>query len=149
MPDKKRPLNMEEKRHLQKLLFSDIQIAGEHYRNARKQAREELQKRLVEEAPETVFALLAEYKIAVSTMDRVDEELSKLGYALSGYPEKALAIAYGKLPNELIKFDEETSRRDKGISDLKRDYTLRLFAGAEEAKELFATLANELGKIAN
>jgi hypothetical protein len=140
---------MEEKRHLQKLIFSDIHAAGETYRNARQQARAKLEKRLVEEAPETVLALFAEFKSAARTMTRVEEELSKLGYALAGYPEKVLAIAYGKRPHELVEFDGETARIDKSLSDLKRDYTLRLFAGGEEAKELFATLSNEIAKLAN
>ena len=140
---------MEEKRHLQKLIFSDIHAAGEKYRNARKGKREKLQDRLVAKAPSNVAALFVEYKSAANEVTRVEKELSKLGYSLSGYPEKQLALAYSNLPQELLEFDAETSRTDKSISDLKRDYMLRLFAGGEEAKQLFATLANELANIAH
>jgi hypothetical protein len=66
---------------------------------------------------------------------------------LNPRPEKTLCIAYGKQPQEVLEFDAETLRRDKNMSDLKRDYTLRLFAGGEEARELFATLTSELAKI--
>jgi hypothetical protein len=149
MPEKKRQLNMEEKRHLQKLIFSDIHASGEKYRNARREEREKLQERLVQKAPGYVVELFAEYKRATTAIIRVEKELSNLGYSVSGYHEKQLGIAYNKLPEELAEFDAETSRTDKSISDLKRDYTLRLFAGGEEAKELFATLAIEIAKIAH
>ena len=76
---------MEEKRNLQKLIFSDISAAGEKYRAARKQAREELQERLIEKAPSAVVALFAEHKNALATVARVEKELSETGYALSGY----------------------------------------------------------------
>jgi hypothetical protein len=149
MPEKKRQLNMEEKRHLQKLIFSDIHAAGEKYRNARREEREKLQERVVQKAPGNVIDLFAEYQLATTAITRVEKELSSLGYSIARYPETQLAIAYNKLPEELVEFDCETSRTDKCISDLKRDYTLRLFAGGEEAKQLFATLANELAKIAH
>jgi hypothetical protein len=148
MPEKKRQLNMEEKRQLQKLIVSDIHLAGGKYRNARRGEREKLQERLVQKAPGNVVELFAEYKRATTAISRVEKELSNLGYAVSGHSEKQLGIAYNKLPEELVEFDAETSRTDKSISDLKRDYTLRLFAGGEEAKELFATLASEIAKIA-
>jgi hypothetical protein len=147
MPEKKRQL-MEEKRHLQKLIFTDIHAAGEKYRYARGEERDKLRERLVQEAPGNVVELFAEYKRAATVITRVEKDLSDLGYSVSGYPEKQLGIAYNKLPEELVEFDAETSRTDKSISDLKRDYTLRLFAGGEEAKELFATLVSEIAKIA-
>jgi|SRR5580700_3238803 hypothetical protein len=148
MPEKKRQLNMEEKRHLQKLIFSDIHIAGEKYRNARREEREKLQERLVQKAPGNVVELFAEHQRAAAAVTRIEKELSNLGYSISSYPETRLAIAYKKLPEELVEFDAETSRTDKSISDLKRDFTLRLFAGGEEAKELFATLAKEIANLA-
>jgi hypothetical protein len=148
MLEKQRRLNMEEKRHLQKLIFRDIDSAAQVYRAARTEARDKLQERLVENAPATVAALVAELRDAFATVPRLENELSDLGYSFSGYPEKKLcANSYGKKAQELVEFDNETSRRDKGMSDLKRDYTPRLFAGGEEARELFATLANEIAKI--
>jgi len=139
---------MEEKRHLQKLIFRDIDAAAAAYRAARSEARRKLQERLVENAPSNVAALAAELKTAQEIATRLERELSALGYSFAGYQEKKLCIHdYNKQPQEVVEFDKETSRRDKNMSDLKRDYTLRLFAGGEEARELFATLASELGKI--
>jgi hypothetical protein len=145
--EKQRRLNMEEKRHLQKLIFHDIDAAAKSYRAARNEARQKLQQRLIEHAPPKVAALVAEFTRASDNIARIEKELSDLGSGLSGYPERTLHIAYGKPPQAILEFDAETRRRDKSMSDLKRDYTLRLFAGGEEAQELFATLARELTKI--
>jgi hypothetical protein len=38
---------------------------------------------------------------------------------------------------------------EKSLADQKRTYTLKLFAGGEKAKELFASLAKELANIVN
>jgi hypothetical protein len=138
---------MEEKRHLQKLIFRDIDSAANAYRASRGEARRKLQEHLVEKAPSNVVELLSNLKHASDTVTRLENELSTLGYSFSGYPEKKLGISYSKQPQEVMEFDKETSRGDKSMSDLKRDYTLRLFAGGEEARELFATLANEIAKI--
>jgi hypothetical protein len=146
MPEKTRNLNMEEKRNLQKLIFSDIHAAAEKYRYDRHESRQKLQDRLIEHAPSNVVALFAEYKAADDTTRKIEKELLQLGYVISGYPEK-LGIAYNKYPLELVQFDNETSQMDKDMSDLKRDFTLRLFAGGEEAKELFRMLANAIAEI--
>jgi hypothetical protein len=138
---------MEEKRHLQKLIFRDIDTAASAYRIARSDARRKLQERLVETAPANVASLVAELKRVRDTAKRLENELSDLGYSFGCYQEKLGIGPYNKQPQELNAFDEETSRGDKGMSDLKRDYTLRLFAGGEEARELFTTLASELAKI--
>jgi hypothetical protein len=103
---------------------------------------------LLANAPANVAALFAEYKSAKSALAKVEQQLSSLGYYVSDYHETKLRIGSNTPPKELVAFDAETSRIDKRISDLKRDYTLRLFAGGEEAKELFATLANEIANIA-
>jgi hypothetical protein len=138
---------MEEKRHLQKLIFRDIDAAASAYRAARTEARRKLQERLVETAPDNVASLVAELKRGRETARRLESELSDLGYSFGSYQDKLSIGPYNKQPQELVEFDEETSRGDKSMSDLKRDYTLRLFAGGEEARELFATLASELSKI--
>jgi adenylate cyclase len=46
-------------------------------------------------------------------------------------------------------YDAETARVEKSLAELKRIYTLKLFAGGEEAKELSASLAKELAVIVN
>jgi hypothetical protein len=47
----------------------------------------------------------------------------------------------------LREFDAQSKEVRAGLADLKRNYTLKLFAGGEEAQELFASLARELANI--
>ena len=99
MQENQRRLNMEEKRHLQKLIFRDIDAAANAYQAARNEARRKLQERLVETAPDDVAALAAELKRAQETATRLESELSALGYGFGGYPEKKLFInPYNKQP---------------------------------------------------
>jgi hypothetical protein len=148
MEDTKRPLNMEEKRNLQKLLFSDIETAAAKYAAARKEERDRLKERLVDTAAPEVRGLFDQWKSARETKDRIAKELASLGYSVNDYGDKPLSINdYNKQPHELATFDEESKRTEKRMTDLKRDFTLRLFAGGEEARALFSALSNELGSI--
>lgn len=146
--EKKRSLNMEEKKNLQRLLFSDIESTVKSYDATRKEQRGQLKARLLENPPPELRALVDEHRHAEEVMARVKRELEQVGYVLTGYPDKQLDIpAYNKQPQELATFDAETSRTEKRMADLKRDFTLRLFAGGEEARALFATLGDELTSI--
>jgi hypothetical protein len=146
MEDPRRQLNMEEKRNLQRLLFTDITTASTKYKAARDKEREQLQKQLIEKAPPGMRTLLAQWKKARDTQNQVEKQLNAGGYAIDTYPTLALKIYYGKPPKALPAFDEETRRTEKKILDLKRDFTLRLFAGGEEARGLFSQLTQELDK---
>jgi hypothetical protein len=147
MEDPKRQLNMEEKKNLQRLLFSDITTASTKYKATRDKERAQLQNQLIEKAPAALRALLAQWKKARDTQSRMEKQLNGSGYAIETYPTPALKIYYGKPPKPLLAFDEETRRTEKKILDLKRDFTLRLFAGGEEARGLFVSLSGELTKI--
>jgi hypothetical protein len=148
MEDTKRRLNMDEKRQLEKLIFSDIDQAATKYATTRQLERGKLQERLVEKASPAVVALFAELKSAAQTIATAEKKLSELGFRLDGYgTDRKLAIAYSNLPRELVAFDHETNQRQKKIAGLKRDYTLRLYAAGEEARDLFALLANEITKV--
>jgi hypothetical protein len=137
---------MEEKRNLQRLLFTDITTASTKYKAARDKEREQLQKHLIEKAPPMMRTLLAQWKKARDTQSHVEKQLNGSGYAIDTYPTLSLKIHYGKPPKALPAFDEETRRTEKKILDLKRDFTLRLFAGGEEARGLFSALTKELDK---
>jgi hypothetical protein len=141
---------MDEKRQLEKLIFSDIDQAATKYATTRQLERGKLQERLVESASSAVVATFAEWKRATQTIATVEKKLSELGYSVGGYGEdRKLAIAYSNLPQELVAFDSETKQRQSKIAGLKREYTLRLYAAGEEARDLFAMLANEITKVLN
>jgi hypothetical protein len=149
MEDLKRQLNMEEKKNLQRLLFSDITTASVKYKAARDKERELLKRRLIERAPRQVRAHFTKWANASAVKAHAEKQVEALGYVIRTYqsPPSLDINDYGKLPKELSAFDEETKRTEKKITDLKRDFTLRLFAGGEEARGLFAALSSELTKI--
>ena len=94
---------------------------------------------LAKASPE-VKALFTLYANAVKESDRVERELQELGfratkdYSTGGY---SLALHYSTNPKPLSDYDAETERVEKSLAGLKRSYTLKLFAGDGEAKELF------------
>lgn len=146
-PDKKRVLNLEEKRLLEKLLLNDITAATSTYSAARLEQRRTLKDNLISNIPPQVRALAAERAKAEKEMERAVKELGDLGYSFGGYPKTIFVNDYGKQPQELAVFDTETKRIEKRMTELKRDYTLRLFAGGEEAKALFSTLVSAIAAI--
>lgn len=146
-PDEKRVLNLEEKRPLEKLLLSDITAATTNYNAARQAERRKLKESLITNAPKEIRALSEERAKAEKEMERAVAQLGERGYCFGGYPKNLLINDYGKQPPELTTFDAETKRIDKRMTELKREYTLRLFAGGEEAKALFSTLESAIADI--
>jgi hypothetical protein len=68
--------------------------------------------------------------------------LGKRGFLVGscGAEINRLTVGYSPRPKALTDFDAETARVEKALADIKRSYTLKLFARGEEAKELFASL---------
>jgi hypothetical protein len=148
MEETQRQLNMEEKKNLQRLLFSDITTASSKYQSTRAKEREAFCKSgLIEKAPPALLALASKWKNARDTQNRVEKQLKAKGYAMEAYPAGTLKLYYSKPPKALPAFDEETRRTERKSLDLKRDFTLRLFTGGEEARGLFSALSGELTKI--
>src|SRR5262249_35419683 len=122
----------------------DISTASTKYRNTRQQERSALEKQLTETAPAAARALLTQWKHAGESRSRAEKKLERMGYRIATYSTPAqLTTLAGKI-KKLVLFDEETARIEKKILDLKRDFTLRLFAGGEEARGLFHALTKEL-----
>ncbi len=140
---------MEEKRKLEKLMFADIDGTSAIYRSARRTEREKVERECVAKAHPDIHALYDLFKSAKKEEGRIERELAKVGYRVSCYrDEYTLEVAYGDpKPKPIRDHDAETARTEKALADLKRSYTLKLFAGGEEAKELFASLAHELASI--
>ena len=98
-----------------------------------------------------MHALFTQWQSADETKSRVEKELDQAGYDIkhdysSGRDELTIN-SYGTLPRDLVAFDEETARTEEKLAGLKREFTLRLFAGAEEARGLFSALSTELATI--
>lgn len=148
MTPKKTKLNMEEKRHLQKMLFSDIDDAQSNYESRRRVERNALDERLTSHPSPEIVALFEAATRAASVKAEADEALAKAGYRshdVNGKP--TLDTSYHYHPRELKDFDAATTHATQRFAALKREYTLRLFAGNEEARGLFETLALEVSKL--
>jgi hypothetical protein len=144
-PDKARRLNIDEKRKLEKLLFSDIDKAIGEYRAMRSRESTEMRQRAVHRPD--VRKLFYLRHAAKKQMKQYEAKLETMGYHISTYPKEALAVYDGSKIPDIRTFDSQTARTERCLEDLKRTYTLKLFAGGEEAKELFASLAKELAAI--
>lgn len=146
-----RKLNMDEKRKLEKVMFTDIDTAITKFDSERKALRETSAKTALSNAPAVARTLFAAYIAAKKKSEQSKSALRALGYDIKNewqnqYRDE-LVLCYAMPPKALREFDTETERVKAILADLKRSYTLKLFAGGEEAKELFASLARELAAI--
>jgi hypothetical protein len=118
MPEKKRALNMEEKRNLQKLIFADIAAASAKHKAARDKERTALQEELVAKASPEVRELVVAYHVAVAKVENAEKQLSDLGYHITKYSdEPKLSIAYGKGPHELVGMPSRHSKVSWPLSE--------------------------------
>lgn len=145
VPNTARKLNMDEKRKLEKVLLADIDAALAAYEASRRERREPLLEKATSKPSAKVAALAARFKVIEAEQQKIRSELHELGYSCSGHG--GLSVGYGATPEPLRPFDAETAKVGKAFAALKRTYTLKLFAGGEEAQELFASLGRELAAI--
>ncbi len=139
---------MEEKRKLEKLLLSDIDTAIAIYTSNRGVERKQVADRALSHAPSKAKTLHSQHINAHRELARTEKELEALGYRFSGYGlERKLDIGYGIVPKDVLAFDDQTLEAKSALLDLKRTYTLKLFAGDAEAQELFSALSKELKNI--
>jgi hypothetical protein len=148
-----RIFNMDEKRKFKKVLFADIETAIAKFGSDRTALREGRAETALAKAPAEAKKLLAAYFAALRNSERSKNALPELGYGVrsdwQNHYGHDLEILHGQVPRPLREFDAETARVNKAVADLKRTYKLKLFAGGEEAKEFFGSLAGELAAIIN
>jgi hypothetical protein len=142
---------MEEKRKLEKLLLSDIDSALASYNSGREKERESLQTVALAKPPAQAEALLASYVRAKKAMTEASHALEAIGFDVkSDYSNNygfGLKLHYSTSTKSLREFDSESKKTRSALAELKRTYTLKLFAGGEAAQELFASLSGELATI--
>ena len=153
-----RPLNMEEKRKLEKIIFQDIDKAKSQYDSKRSEAENDLKAKLLER-PQGL-KLLAEYVANQKEEKRLKNEIGKLGMDFNHSNDKGITLqmasyySYGsdtdrRTPTEITTFNAKTSQTKDRLEEMKRTYTLKLFASGMEAQEVFTELSKELAKIVN
>lgn|GEM_PF-4697718 len=92
----------------------------------------------LEKPPAEAKRLLAAYVKAQTEIKTAKEALQRLGFGIDhGYANNYaydLEIDYSTKPQAIRDYDAETARVEKSLAELKRSYTLKLFAGGEELK---------------
>jgi hypothetical protein len=146
-PTEARKLNMDEKRRLEKILFADIQQSSAQYSTKRSAAYSEHSERILKGSK--MKALLDGYIAARKKMRNQEKVIEQLGLGIYNGDIPSLYIRESHKIPELRDFNDETAKTKSALEALKRTYTLKLFAGGEEAKELFASLTRELATIVN
>ena len=142
-----RKLNLEERRRMEKLLFADIEGKVQEYTSKQSKEKDVLIDKLNKNIPTDIVKVFAEYQEAHNEADKKKEYLSEDGYDTNGYgdKERVEVSTYGTQPKELEEFDQKTERTKKKLEALKREFTLKLYAGdSAEMNDLFDELMKRL-----
>lgn len=143
-----RKLTMEEKRKLEKMMFADIEEAERVLSAKRRQMREGLEASVVKNASATVKAAFRKWQVSKKAMSQASKQIEALGYRINSYGEDGgISVGYGKHPEAIVKFDNETSGKQRQFTELKRSFAIQLFGGGVESQKLFANLAKEIARI--
>jgi hypothetical protein len=143
-----RRLNMEEKRKLEKVLFADIEKAIGQYAAKRSVEYDDLERQYLDKPPKDAARLYSDYRSAKEQMQSAEKLLRQLfGIDIDHYPTEHLSLREPSKVPALEAHSEQTRKTRAALEDMKRGYTLKLFAGGEEAQELFASLSRELEAI--
>lgn len=146
--EKPRPLNMQEKRKLETLLIEDINRADRAISNKTSDARRELVEKLNAKPPADARALFDLHVRALKQADEAESKLTAIGWRVSGYGEKELAVSERDVrPAALQSFDEKVSATRNAIDEMRRSYVRKLFAGGSEGQDLLGALTKELAKL--
>ena len=145
-----RPLNMEEKRKLEKIIFADIDKAIATYNEKQSKIYNKASGELVKSARAKV--LEKAYIKAQDELQKTEKDLEKAGFRMSGgYSDRNFKIELGYDRRShfkvLYNLNEKQEKTLKELEDMRRIYTIKLFAGGVEAQEVFGALAKDLAKL--
>ena len=129
------------------LLLSDINAAETAYKSRRGSEYGDIKSRIEKAPPKTVSAQFKKYQDALRARDEAEKALKALGWEVSTYSGVRLHIDDWRRIPQLKAHDSETSAAERHFADMRRSYTLKLFANGEEVQALFAVLAEELKAI--
>lgn len=147
---------MEEKKKFEKLVWEDIEKVERQYRSDRSAGRKDYDEELCKSTK--AKELLAKWiKVdnahtqAEKELSNMNNELSKAGFSAQkgGYRDEdqkpyLSVCSYGNSP-DARKYDNETSKVSEKFDEMKRSYTLKIYAsGIEEIVNLFENLQKEL-----
>lgn len=142
-----RILNMEEKRKIEKMMFIDIDVAIANVESKKDAEIEIEENRLKKNPPAAVKKLAAEHKALKTRDEKIDEELTKLGFNVD-YDGEISINSNNAVPSIKSVADKAESQKSQ-LEALRRKTTLSLYANGETTAKLFISLAAEIKKILN
>jgi hypothetical protein len=166
--DTARPLNMDEKKKLERVIYNDIDRAKMEYQLAYNEKVKEVKAKAVR--GEKVIKLVKEYDAHQREAHKIESEINKMGFSVSfnnntRYDDddeededstekrvgksRVYTSSYGNREIKEVKdIDLKKDLVERKLDEMKRTYTLKLFAGGlTEAENVFAELAKELAKL--
>lgn len=136
---------MDEKRKLEKIIFADIDKAKRDYSDKNYARRQVIEKELVKSPKAVEF--LKKYNELEAQKSLLEKTIEAHGYRVCGYSSDKKTIAIHD-SDKFPQLKSESNRQvEEKFENLKRDYTLKLFASGEEAMEVFASLKKELERL--
>lgn len=141
---------MEEKRKLEKLLFADIEKASRELSASFYPKENAIKERILKNPPKEVVSAFGGFIIAKNAEKNAEKICEKYGFEIASHyssEKPTLRLKGGSYPKELQSFSQSLDDKKKALEELKRSYTIKLFAGGEVATELFKNLAKELASI--
>jgi|6_EtaG_2_1085325.scaffolds.fasta_scaffold00110_16 hypothetical protein len=141
-----------ERNLLEQIISTDITATKQTIRSNHAKKTKEIESRIEYElktAPRTQIYVKA-WEKANENSKKAKKALAKIGLQIdfAFNSEKTKLYPIHPLNNKEIKrITKHTIKTLAQLDDLKRTYTLKLFAGGAEATEIFKTLAKDLAKI--
>lgn len=142
-----RTLNIEEKRKIEKIMFSDIENAISQLEANTSEEKETEKGRLLKNPPAQIKALAAEYKAVQKKEDDIKKAVATLGFDVDYDGE--IKVSYSKSPFSIKKIEDKSDARKSLLEALRRKTTLQLYGGGKITAKLFTDLTEEIKKILN
>ena len=137
---------MEEKRKIEKIIFNDLDKAKTTFRQTADKKIIEMQEAI--EKGSVAQKLLNEFIVINKKYEEIEEKIKKNGFKIDKYSSKPkIKLSYDFKDPKINNLREKIDENYQKLEDLKRSYTLRLFAGDIETKRLFEVLQEEINRI--
>lgn len=151
-------MNSLEKSKIEKIINADVEEVIKNFTEQRKDAQSALVDKLEENPPASAVKLSKEIISARKISREAEKELSALGWRLTGYNDDKLEMqthwncdtnSMTASCKEVMNFSKETDKKIQLLKSLARKYSLKLFAGGEnaEVEKLLASFNAEIAKL--
>jgi len=142
-------LNLQEKRRVEDLVFSEIDTAIREYSSSRHTEYDKLRSKILKNPPAEVKKLREDILKLESQVEQKEQELLKNGFELTRYGERDLTLReHGEYHNQALSaFNEKTDETKRKIEQLKKRCVVMVYADSDEVKGLFDKVSEEITKL--